>query len=148
MLQPLDAAVEIGNHFISAEGPLFSPHYFPRARRCSMRRVIVCIGLLALSFLMVPPVQAATKTAWLGPQETLLKFTPPAYNIPSGVRVANNWTFMGCWTPRNGSPCLDVFRDPQGGLWICKACGTTGNPGPGKCRRTTQAELDRGLWCS
>jgi len=79
---------------------------------------------------------------------SLLVFKVPVDGIAPVVRVASNWTFLGCWTPRSGTPCADVFRDPQGGLWICKACGTTGNPTPGKCRRTTQAELDRGLWCS
>src|SRR5258705_5161939 len=110
-----------------------------------MRRVILCMVALALSLLMIPSVQAATRAVWPAPQAMLLTFTPPAYNI-SGVPVASNWTFFGCWSARIGSPCLDVYRDPEGGLWICKACGTTGKPGPGKCRRTTQAELDRGVW--
>jgi hypothetical protein len=102
--------------------------------------------LVALSFAgiaVTTPALASTTTS-----ASLLLFNLPAVGNAPAVQVASNWTFMGCWTPRNGAPCSDVFRDPQGGLWICKACGTTGNPTPGKCRRTTQAELDRGLWCS
>src|SRR5881394_2477195 len=98
-------------------GPKGCPSH-PHFWRCEMCRVIGCMGSLVL---------------------LLLTFTPPAH------AVAKNWTFQGCWSPRTGSPCLDVYSDPLGDLWICKACGTTGNPGPGKCRRTTQAELDSGL---
>src|SRR5215204_1608008 len=31
---------------------------------------------------------------------------------------------------------------------VCKDCGTTGNPGPGKCSPISQATLNSGLWCS
>jgi len=95
-----------------------------------MRRVMGCVGFLALLILMVPIAYAAPTEAWHPSQTVLLTFTPPGavWEVP----VANNWTHLGCWTPRSGSPCLDVYSDPQGGLWICKACGTTGNPGPGK----------------
>jgi len=113
-----------------------------------MRRVAGCAGSLALLVLMVPIAYAAPMELWPSTQTALLTFTPPAQSVGSEVPVAKNWTHLGCWTPRSGSPCVDVYRDPQGGLWICKACGTTGNPGPGKCRRTTQSELDSGLWCS
>lgn len=66
----------------------------------------------------------------------------------SSVRPAANWTFEGCWTQFSAGPCRDVFRDQQGSFWICRACGTTGNPGPGKCNPISQATLASGFWCS
>ena len=59
-----------------------------------------------------------------------------------------NWTFSGCWTQFSGRPCRDIYRDQQGNSYICKDCGTTGNPGPGKCNPISQATLNSGLWCS
>lgn len=59
-----------------------------------------------------------------------------------------NWTFSGCWTQFSSQPCRDVFVDEQGNHWICRACGTTGKPGPGKCNPISQATLNSGLWCS
>ena len=58
------------------------------------------------------------------------------------------WTFEGCWTQFSAGPCRDVFRDQQGNFWICRACGTTGNPTPGKCNPISQATLASGFWCS
>jgi hypothetical protein len=75
--------------------------------------------------------------------------------IPSAATTKNssvvpvaNWTFSGCWTQFSSQPCRDVFVDPQGNHWICRACGTTGKPGPGKCNPISQATLASGLWCS
>ena len=59
-----------------------------------------------------------------------------------------NWTFEGCWTQFSSGPCRDVFRDQQGNYWICRACGTTGNPSPGKCTPISQTTLASGFWCS
>lgn len=61
---------------------------------------------------------------------------------------AANWTFSGCWTQFSSQPCRDIFVDEQGQHWICKACGTTGKPGPGKCNPISTATLASGLWCS
>jgi hypothetical protein len=61
---------------------------------------------------------------------------------------AAKWTFEGCWTQFAAGTCRDVFRDDQGNHWICKECGTTGNPGPGKCNPISQATLASGFWCS
>ena len=58
------------------------------------------------------------------------------------------WAFEGCWTQFSAGPCRDIFRDGQGNFWICRACGTTGNPGPGKCNPISQATLASGFWCS
>lgn len=59
-----------------------------------------------------------------------------------------NWTFEGCWTQFSSQPCRDIFVDDQGQHYICRACGTTGKPGPGKCNPISQATLASGLWCS
>ena len=59
-----------------------------------------------------------------------------------------NWTFEGCWTQFQTGPCRDIYRDPQGQAWICRDCGTTRNPGPGKCNQISDATLNSGFWCS
>ena len=74
--------------------------------------------------------------------------TSAATTKGSSDRPAANWTFEGCWTQFPSGPCRDVFRDPQGNYWICRACGTTGNPTPGKCSPISQATLASGFWCS
>jgi hypothetical protein len=61
---------------------------------------------------------------------------------------AAGWTFEGCWTQFSAGPCRDIFRDQQGDFWICRACGTTGNPSPGKCNPISPATLASGFWCS
>jgi hypothetical protein len=62
--------------------------------------------------------------------------------------AATTFTFEGCWTQFPAGPCRDVFRDDQGNYWICKACGTTGNPSPGKCSIISPTTLAHGFWCS
>ena len=64
------------------------------------------------------------------------------------ARPPANWTFSGCWTQFSSQPCRDIFVDQEGGHWICKQCGTTGKPGPGKCNPISSATLASGLWCS
>lgn len=61
---------------------------------------------------------------------------------------APKWTFEGCWTQFASGPCRDIFRDDQGNYYICKDCGTTGNPGPGKCNPISTTTLASGFWCS
>jgi hypothetical protein len=61
---------------------------------------------------------------------------------------AAQWTFEGCWTQFAAGPCRDVYRDDQGNYWICKGCGSTGNPGPGKCNPISASTLATGFWCS
>jgi hypothetical protein len=139
---------QIGDDRNSAKRPPNTTPAWSPIWRWEMRRVIGCMGCFVLLLLSVSIAQAAPTTAWPSQHAALLTFTPPAHTVSNSVPAAKKWTFEGCWSPRTGSPCLDVYRDPQGGLWICKACGTTGNPGPGKCRSTTQAELDSGRWCS
>lgn len=68
--------------------------------------------------------------------------------IEASAPTAANWVFEGCWTQFSAGPCRDVFRDQQGNYWICRACGTTGNPGPGKCSPISPATLATGFWCS
>jgi hypothetical protein len=108
---------------------------------------LICFSMV-LTALLGSASASAAPTAVNAANPSLLVLRLPAMEVTSAVPVASNWTYSGCWSPRTGSPCVDVYRDTQGRPWICKACRTTGNPGPGKCRQTTQAELDRGLWCS
>lgn len=82
-------------------------------------------------------------------------FFAPTVAQPTGSDLAvthaapaANWTFEGCWTQFSAGPCRDIFRDNQGNTWICRACGTTGNPGPGKCNPISAATLASGFWCS
>lgn len=103
--------------------------------------------MATLFVLMAPGMAAAQELAVGNPQ--LLQFTlPAASRVVSPTMPVANWIHLGCWTPRSGSPCVDIYRDGSGQLWRCKACGSTGNPSPGKCTKTSQTELDRGLWCS
>ena len=64
------------------------------------------------------------------------------------VASPTTWVFEGCWEQYQIGPCKDVYTDEQGNYWICKDCGTTGNPGPGSCSLTSLAALNRGFWCS
>lgn len=66
----------------------------------------------------------------------------------SSTAPASNWTFSGCWTQFSSQPCRDIFVDQQGNHWICRECGATGKPGPGKCNPISMATLASGLWCS
>jgi len=66
----------------------------------------------------------------------------------SSVAPAANWTFSGCWTQFSSQPCRDIFVDEQGNHWICRQCGSTGKPGPGKCNPISERTLASGLWCS
>ena len=66
----------------------------------------------------------------------------------AAVQPAADWIFEGCWTQFQTGPCRDVFRDQQFNYYICRACGTTGNPTPGKCSPISGATLARGFWCS
>ena len=82
---------------------------------------------------------------------------PPRHDaaIPGEATTKNasappvaDWSFSGCWTQFSSQPCRDVFVDQQGTHWICRQCGTTGKPGPGKCNPISQSTLASGLWCS
>lgn len=107
---------------------------------------------IALAFVLLaasPSLASELKS----PPPTLLEFRIPACQvlnataIPAPTPIAT-WTFLGCWKSRPWvTTCNDVFRDGDGVLYVCRACGTTGTPSKGKCRETTQAELDSGTWC-
>ena len=66
----------------------------------------------------------------------------------SAAPAVANWTFQGCWTQFSAGTCRDIFRDQNGQSYICRECGSTGNPGPGKCNPISQATLASGFWCS
>jgi hypothetical protein len=104
-------------------------------RRMQISAIAAVLFTFALSFGMTPPTSgAAVRSA-------------PTTTTPA-VRRAANWTFEGCWTQFSAGPCRDVYRDQQGSFWICRACGTTGNPGPGKSNPISPATLSTGFWCS
>ncbi len=67
---------------------------------------------------------------------------------PALSPAAANWTHWGCWTPFPAGTCRDIYRDAQGAYWICRACGTTGTPGPSKCSQISSQTLAVGYWCS
>lgn len=93
---------------------------------------------------------------------TLVCFTPIAQaaepsSADCGATAGELWLagsteasyeFEGCWTFWAAGPCFDIYRDSSGGYWQCKLCGTTSNPGPGQCTRTTIQTLNTGYWCS
>lgn len=101
-------------------------------------------GLLAVTALgaSATPPPTADRPA----DETEASETPACSLVEDAAPVpaANGWTFEGCFTWFPAGPCRDVFRDSNGVLWICGACGTTNNPGPGKCSKLTGS----GWWCS
>jgi hypothetical protein len=117
-----------------------------------MVRVLFTLLLGFGALVLIPSSSVASEFPSLPP--ALLDFhlpvaqvVPPS-SLPPPTPVAT-WTLLGCWKSRPWlTTCLDVFRDDAGALYICKACGTTGNPNKGKCRQTTQSELDSGTWCS
>ena len=113
-----------------------------------MTRSVLCllVGLAALALL--PSSGIASELVSARPALLSFQLCQAAPSIAEPTPVAS-WTLLGCWRSRPWvTTCFDVFRDEAGGLHICKACGTTGSPNKGKCRPTTQAELDGGTWCS
>ena len=118
-----------------------------------MVRSVLCALFIGLMSLVLAP-SSGIASEYEATRPALLPFHLPTCqvaipsSIPKPTRVAS-WTLLGCWKSRPWlTTCFDVFRDDTGALYICKACGTTGNPNKGKCRQTTQAELDAGTWCS
>ena len=71
-----------------------------------------------------------------------------APGVAQPTPASADWIFEGCWTQFSAGPCRDVFRDAQGNYYICRDCGTTGKPGPGKCSPISQTTLNSGFWCS
>ena len=101
-------------------------------RRIQLAAVAVILFTLFLVSGVAQPVDRVVVRSG-----ALMKVRPPA-----------NWTFEGCWTRFSAGPCRDIFRDQEGNAWICRDCGTTGKPGPGKCSPISQATLNSGFWCS
>lgn len=101
------------------------------------------IQLLAVAIVLFTLLLAS------GMAQPVLRGVPgTAITKEASARSTANWIFEGCWTQFAQGPCRDVFRDDQGNYWICRDCGTTGNPTPGKCSPISPATLARGFWCS
>ncbi len=63
-------------------------------------------------------------------------------------RATSGWTHVGCWSPYpNCVGAKDVYTDPSGSEWECRACGTTTNPGPGTCYKVGNLH-SIGYWCA
>jgi hypothetical protein len=107
--------------------------------RTDADEVVACAGPA------VSTVTEADLMAELAFAEELAAATDPAYAAELALAAAN-WTWSGCI--QLGSTCYDVYSDQNGTLWVCKACGTTNNPGPGKCRKLTAYEIANSLWCA
>lgn len=106
----------------------------------SLRRIqLTAIGLVFFTFFFASFVAQSTSEAAIA---------KPVPTINAAAAPAANWVFEGCWTQFSAGPCRDVYRDQQGNYWICGGCGTTSNPGPGKCSQISPATLARGFWCS
>jgi hypothetical protein len=108
---------------------------------------------MTLRKIQISAVAAVLFTVFLSPG--IAQPTGRGTSIPNvattkcySVTRTANWTFEGCWTQFPAGPCRDIFRDDQGNYWICRACGTTGNPSPGKCNQISPATLASGFWCS
>jgi hypothetical protein len=99
----------------------------------TLRRIQVLAIAVVLSTLLLPSgvAQPAARTS-------TATITAPAAK----------WTWQGCWTQFSAGTCRDIYSDDQGNYYICKECGTTGNPGPSKCNPISQATLASGFWCS
>jgi hypothetical protein len=107
--------------------------------RTDADEVVACTGPAAST------VTEADLMVELAFAEELAAATDPAYAEELALAAAN-WTWSGCI--QLGSTCYDVYSDQNGTLWVCKACGTTNNPGPGKCRKLTAYEIANSLWCA
>lgn len=100
-------------------------------------------------FLVVALILSALFLA-SGVAQPVSKSVAPGHEATASAKAAPaaNWTFEGCWTQFSAGPCRDIYRDAQGGYWICGGCGTTHNPGPGKCSQISSQTLATGFWCS
>ena len=106
----------------------------------TLRRIQLSAVTVVLSTFFLASGIAPTDRDAAAPNDTTVK--------ASSAPRAANWAFEGCWTQFSAGPCRDVFRDQEGNYWICRDCGSTGNPGPGKCNPISSATLARGFWCS
>lgn len=66
----------------------------------------------------------------------------------AAVEAQSGWVYQGCWSPYpNCVGAKDAYRDASGAFWQCKACGTTTNPGPSTCKKSSNLNAI-GYWCS
>ena len=108
-----------------------------------MKRIVIATLAVAAAILSTPHADATPRVpVWTPPGFATVSATATAEPLASG------WTYSGCWTRTTGGTCYDIYRDASGQAWICKVCRTTKGPGPGKCSKISQAELDAGRWCS
>ena len=64
------------------------------------------------------------------------------------AQAQSGWVHEGCWSPYpNCVGAKDVYRDSTGQLWQCRACGTTTNPSPTSCYKSSGL-YSIGYWCA
>jgi hypothetical protein len=108
-------------------------------RRVQLLVVAVVLSALFLASGVAQPVGTSAAPG----REPAAAVVAPAKAAP-----AANWTWQGCWTQFSAGTCRDIYRDQQGGYWICRECGSTGTPGSGKCSQISSQTLSTGYWCS
>jgi hypothetical protein len=118
----------------------------------SLQRFLVSAGAVAaLASTVLFALDSAAPRAEPGPGAVVALDVPAPEALDAASEAelalaAANWTNVGCISL--SGDCLDVFVDNKGVYWVCLACGTTQNPGPGKCRKLTAYELANALWCA
>ncbi len=103
---------------------------------------------MTLRRLQLSAVVVVLSACFIAAGTTQPAVTAAAAPKPALSPAAANWTHWGCWTPFPSGTCRDIYRDSQGAYWICRACGTTGTPGPSKCSQISSQTLAIGYWCS
>lgn len=78
-----------------------------------------------------------------------LKMLAFASAVLLGVAAAeaHDRTYLGCWSPYpNCAGASDIYRDTEGRLWDCGACGTF-KPHSSYCRQVGTSIYTIGYWC-
>jgi len=109
--------------------------------RRNLSSVVVAVSFLTLSAIALADHRTTPKTSDPVAQGN-------AQLLASKGQPMAGWVFEGCWAYFSAGPCYDIYRDSSGNYWKCSKCGTTKNPGPGKCSRISQQTLNQGFWCS
>jgi len=77
-----------------------------------------------------------------------LMFSVAALLSVLAAQAQTTWTHVGCWSPYpNCVGAKDVYQDSTGQLWQCRACGTTTNPSPTTCYKSSNLN-SIGYWCA
>ena len=111
-------------------------------RKIRLSAVAAIFSLLFIAGVVVEPADKSAASAHAASAEVTAAKASPAAPLQS------NWVHWGCWSYFPAGGCRDIYRDPQGDYWICRACGTTTKPGSKTCSRISTQTLATGYWCS